>query len=296
MPKGKENARQGGSKRRRVAVDSDSELEDARLPGKKRIDHAVTSMTQLVNQMSLDKMRVATAQCRTAEAEQRRAEAEQRRVEAERASEEARLARVSKEAELLEINRAYTQKVLETLALAKELGFDANDLRLFKDPLAFIESKRPSNDSTLSTPARPRPDVALPSPAPTPSHPPAQPQYDPSAAQPTYHQAPHPHLIQPQYHYHNQPPHAIHYNQPLPPQFQHQNSFQIQHATHPSYPPQPQANQSNLPAANYYRPLQEISLNRMQESRPDGQPSINSYVPAPVARPSHTDIQMMNTL
>ncbi|SJL16045.1 uncharacterized protein ARMOST_19560 [Armillaria ostoyae] len=247
---------------------------------RKRMDYAVTSMAQLVNQMSLDKKHIATAQCRTAEAEQKRAEAEQKRVEAERVREEARLARVSKEAELLDINRGYTQKVFDTLALARELGFEANDLRLFKDPLAFIESKRPSRDSepVSATSTGPRPDAgrgtALPSPAQASSHfashGPAQAQF-PSPAQIPSHLAP-PH---PQYHYPDQY-NVSHYNQPPPPQYP--NQYQIPHPTY---------HHPHVAQMNQYHPLQERSVNL---PRPGGQPSVIS----PAETFSAPDIDMIN--
>ncbi|KAK0241483.1 hypothetical protein EDD85DRAFT_948571 [Armillaria nabsnona] len=127
-------------------------------------------MTQLLNQMSLDEKHAAAARMRASEAE--------------RICGEARLARISKEAELMELSNTYAQKILDTLSLAKELGIDPNDLRLAKDPLSFIQSKRPNGQATVPAmsarmnpsqmPVRPRPSSGrsiLPSPAQTPSHP-----------------------------------------------------------------------------------------------------------------------------
>ncbi len=99
--KGKENMHSKAStalktlKRCRVDIDSehnepqDVTIEVPKTMTIKHMDYTITSMTQLVNWMALDKKHIATAQCQTAEAEQKQ-------VEAEHVYKVARLVRVSK--------------------------------------------------------------------------------------------------------------------------------------------------------------------------------------------------------
>ncbi|KAK0501739.1 hypothetical protein EDD18DRAFT_1101465 [Armillaria luteobubalina] len=125
----------------------------------KRQQYTLTSMTQLLNQMSLDEKHTATARMRASEAE--------------RICEEARLARISKEAELMELNNHYVQKILDTLSLAKELGIVLTEIADPKD-LPLIHSNSLNKATVLVTPVQPHPtsrSSVLPSPAQTPTHP-----------------------------------------------------------------------------------------------------------------------------
>ncbi|KAK0502024.1 hypothetical protein EDD18DRAFT_1100520 [Armillaria luteobubalina] len=119
-----------------ISDDDESDIgKGTKAPPMKRQQYTLTSMTQLLNQVLLDEKHTAAAWMRASEAEH--------------ICEEARLARISKEAELMELNNHYTQKILDTLWLAKELGIVLTEITDPKDlPLNLIHSN-PLNNTTV---------------------------------------------------------------------------------------------------------------------------------------------------